>query len=146
MGVEIKLNKQAVEKLRKAMKDSAESTMEQLDENLKNNAMTMPFDTGNMQNGGTYVYTRTDGTIRQGATVSGNDVVDFSEEGTIHVALTNDAPQARRLYYHPEYNFQQTKNPDAGGKWFSPYLIGGEKESFIKDTYAAIFKEKAGLE
>lgn len=27
-------------------------------------------------------------------------------------------PYARRLYYHPEYNFSQEKNPDAGAYWF----------------------------
>ena len=27
-------------------------------------------------------------------------------------------PYARRLYYHPEYNFAKDKNPEAGGYWF----------------------------
>lgn len=27
-------------------------------------------------------------------------------------------PYARRLYYHPEYNFSQEKNPQAGAYWF----------------------------
>ena len=27
-------------------------------------------------------------------------------------------PYAARLYYHPEYNFDHTKNEQAGGKWF----------------------------
>lgn len=27
-------------------------------------------------------------------------------------------PYARRLYYHPEYNFSTEKNPQAGGYWF----------------------------
>ena len=27
-------------------------------------------------------------------------------------------PYARRLYYHPEYDFSTEKNPQAGGYWF----------------------------
>lgn len=27
-------------------------------------------------------------------------------------------PYARRLYYHPEYNFSTEHNPQAGGMWF----------------------------
>jgi len=29
-----------------------------------------------------------------------------------------DTPYARRLYYHPEYNFSKDKNPHARGLWF----------------------------
>lgn len=29
-----------------------------------------------------------------------------------------DTPYARRLYYHPEYNFQKDENPNARGLWF----------------------------
>lgn len=32
--------------------------------------------------------------------------------------LTWNTPGARRLYYHPEYNFSKEKNADAGGYWF----------------------------
>lgn len=29
-----------------------------------------------------------------------------------------NTPYARRLYYHPEYNFSTEKNAQAGGYWF----------------------------
>ncbi|EST11102.1 minor capsid protein [Sporolactobacillus laevolacticus] len=29
-----------------------------------------------------------------------------------------DTEYARRMYYHPEYNFDQTTHPQAGGLWF----------------------------
>lgn len=106
--------------------------MELLHTDLINNSMTMPFDTGDMQDNQTFVSVEGDDTI------NGEDV--FS------VSLVTGSPQARRLYYHPEYNFQQSKNPDAGAYWLAPYLEGGEKESFIKDTYSEVLKEKAGLE
>lgn len=28
-----------------------------------------------------------------------------------------EAPQVRRLYYNPQYNFSKDKNPNAGGLW-----------------------------
>lgn len=51
-----------------------------------------------------------------------------------------DTPYARRLYWHPEYNFRRDKNPYAQGLWMDMYLPGGEKETFIRDTFAAHFK------
>lgn len=33
------------------------------------------------------------------------------------VTLVSSTPYARRLYYHPEYNFQTKENPNAKGKW-----------------------------
>lgn len=132
MGVEIKLDYKAISELSQAAKNAAVETMELLLGDLKNNSLTMPFDTGDMQNNQTFVSAEGDDTI------NGEDV--FS------VSLITGSPQARRLYYHPEYNFQQSKNPDAGAYWLAPYLEGGEKESFIKNTYSEVLKEKAGLE
>ena len=51
---------------------------------------TMPFDHGDMQNNMTSV--------------------DMSNIGKGAVVIKTTAPQARRLYYHPEYNFQKGKN------------------------------------
>lgn len=50
------------------------------------------------------------------------------------------APQARRLYYHPEYNFQRGKNPNAGAAWYAPYEKGGAKEGFLPDAFAKLMK------
>ena len=129
MKIKITLNQQAIKNLENAAKEAAQEAMEYVYNHLANVEQTMPFDTGNLQNGGTYVYTRKDGSTRTGATVSGNAIVDFSEENIIHIGLTNDAPQARRLYYHPEYNFQTGKNPNAGAYWLEPYLTGSEKDT-----------------
>ena len=63
-------------------------------------------------------------------------------QGSLHTVLQTDGPQARRLYFHPEYNFQRGKNPNAGAAWYGPYEAGGAKESFIPDTFAARMKEK----
>ncbi len=53
-----------------------------------------------------------------------------------------DTPYARRLYYHPEYNFRTDKNPNAQGEWMQVY-IDGPKENFIRNAYAENLKRLA---
>lgn len=79
----------------------------------------MPFDTGNLQNDSTYV--------------------DDSQKTT--VSIVTSAPQARRLYFHPEYNFRKSNNASAGGKWFESFL----NDSFIRDAYCELLKRTGGL-
>lgn len=54
-----------------------------------------------------------------------------------------DTPYARRLYWHPEYNYRQDKNPYAGGLWMQTY-IDGEKKNFVKETYSKFLKQLGG--
>ena len=79
----------------------------------------MPFDTGNLQNDSTFV--------------------DDSEKG--RVSIVSSTPYARRLYFHPEYNFRRGNNPRAGGKWFDSFL----NDNFISNAYAKLLKRIGGL-
>ena len=79
----------------------------------------MPFDTGNLQNDSTFV--------------------DDTQKTTVSIVTT--APQARRLYFHPEYNFKRGNNPSAGGKWFESFL----NDDFIASAYARLLKQRGGL-
>lgn len=79
----------------------------------------MPFDTGNMQNDSTFV--------------------DNSQRTTVSIVTT--APQARRLYFHPEYNFKRGNNANAGGKWFEGFL----NDDFVKNAYAELLRREGGL-
>ena len=83
-------------------------------------SQTMPFDTGEMQNNRTFV--------------------DDTNASKGEVTIRTISPQARRLYFHPEYNFQKGKNPNAGGRWFDPYIPGGSKEDFATDAFAKIVR------
>lgn len=85
---------------------------------------TMPFDHGDMQNNMTSV--------------------DMSNIGKGAVVIKTTAPQARRLYYHPEYNFQKGKNANAGGRWFDPYLPGGKKGNFIQKAFSELMRREIG--
>ena len=113
--VELKLNLSALEGIRREAADAALETVSALRGEVIT-AQVMPFDTGNMQNNHTTVRQRMD-------------------SGEIHTALVTDTPYARRLYYHPEYNFQTVNNPNAQGLWLSPWLPGGANESFLHDTF-----------
>ena len=100
-----------------AAKKAALQTMEALKGEVIT-AQVMPFDQGTMQNVSTFVKP-----TQQGA------------------RLETDAPQARRLYYHPEYNFQTANNPNAQGEWLRHWLPGGEHESFVRETLASLMKD-----
>ena len=117
----IKLNMPRISQLTRAAVVALEQTAEALHTEVVQ-AQVMPFDTGNLQNESTFV--------------------DTSEASNGKVSLVSSTPYARRLYYHPEYNFQRGKNPNAGAAWYGPYEAGGAKESFIPDTFAARMKEK----
>lgn len=79
----------------------------------------MPFDTGNLQNDSTSI--------------------DDSQGTTVSIVTT--APQARRLYFHPEYNYKRGNNSRAGGGWFDSFL----NDDFIQNAYSKLLKQKGGL-
>lgn len=83
---------------------------------------TMPFDTGALQNLSTTVN-------RQ-----------WLADGV--VLISSSTPYARRLYYHPEYNFRRDKNPLAGGRWFDPYLPGYAKGTFIQTVFQLMLAQE----
>lgn len=97
-----------------ALAQTADATLTEL-----RDRQVMPFDTGNLQNDSTFV--------------------DDSQKTTVSIVTT--APQARRLYFHPEYNFKRGNNPRAGGKWFDSFL----NDDFIASAYARLLKQIGGL-
>lgn len=124
MGVKIRLDARALNKLDGSVLKAAEMTMEALRTDVLSDQV-MPYNVGTMQNDDTFT--------------------DVWQDGeTIHGALVTGSPQARRLYFHPEYNFQTINNPNAGGEWLEPW-INGDKKDFVKDTFLAILNKEAGL-
>lgn len=120
MKISIKLDYAKIRQIEQAALASASETLEAVYTDLVS-AQTMPFDTGDMQNNQTFV--------------------ERTENGAV---LITGSPQARRLYYHPEYNFQRGKNTNAGAFWLDPY-ISGSKKDFVKAEFTEIFRKKAGL-
>ena len=119
----IKLNEAKLKELTRQQYISLAQTADALVTDLRD-SQTMPFDTGNLQNDSTFI---DDGQKEQG-----------------RVSVVSSTPYARRLYYHPEYNYRTTNNRNAGGKWFEPY-ISGNRTDFLKDAFAKLFKRNGGL-
>jgi hypothetical protein len=68
-----------------------------------------------------------------------NSFVDDSKSSQGNVKIVSDMPYARRLYYHPEYNFRKDKNRNAQGKWFQPW-INGSKKNFAKSAFKKFYR------
>ena len=120
----LKLNQPAIEAIQRAMQDAALEAMGLLRTEVTT-AQVMPFDTGNLQNDSTFVDT------------------EQSSKGT--VSLVNATPYARRLYYHPEYEFQKDENPNAGAAWHEPWMAGGKKQKFAKNAFKEFYRREAGV-
>ena len=90
--------------------------------------------------------------------------IDCSCSESGKVTLVNETPYARRLYYHPEYNFHKGPweeewvdkegkrhhvkhdgNPNAKGKWFEDWEEGGSKADFVSETFKKIYKKAGGV-
>ncbi len=56
--------------------------------------------------------------------------------------IVYDTPYARRLYWHPEYNFRTDKNQNARGLWLQEY-IDGTKRDLFKNVFQARLKANA---
>ena len=119
----VKLNEAKLKELTRQQYISLAQTADAVLTDLRD-SQTMPFDTGNLQNDSTFL--------------------DDSQKEKGRVSVVSSTPYARRLYYHPEYNFRTTNNRNAGGKWFEPY-ISGNRTDFLKDAFAKLFKRNGGL-
>lgn len=131
----IKLNMSVVKQLDKAKQQALEQTGDALLTQVKN-TQVMPFDTSILQNDSTSV--------------------DYSQSAKGVVKIVSDTPYARRLYFHPEYNFHREEwtdsegkkhgaNKSAGGKWFRYWLKGGTRQNFCSQTFAGLYRKEAGL-
>ena len=120
MNVSVKLNHKAIENVKDIARQSLKETADAVKSDLVQ-SQTMPFDSGSLQNRNTFV--------------------DDSEMKNDKVRIVSDTPYARRLYFHPEYNYQKTKNKNAGGQWFQPY-IDGSKRAFAQNAFNRIMRGK----
>lgn len=59
--------------------------------------------------------------------------------------VVSSTPYARRLYFHPEYNFQTKNYKYAGGKWFEPWTSKGKYAGWVKRRFEAFIKECADV-
>lgn len=121
----IKLNLPAINKLNAAQQAALHDTTDALLTQIKKNTQVMPFDSGNLQNESTFA--------------------DYTNLANGKTKIVSSTPYARRLYFHPEYNFSREENIAAGGKWLAPWLEGGTKQNFCQKAFARFYKREAGL-
>ena len=120
----IKLNMSRINKICEAKITALEKTAEALKTDIIQEQV-IPFDTGALQNESTFV--------------------DYSHSSSGKVSLIHATPYARRLYYHPEFKFQKTENPNAKGRWLEDWEEGGSKEDVAREKYARFLKQEADL-
>ena len=120
----VTLNLPRIRQLTQAAITALEQTGEALHTEVVQ-AQVMPFDTGHLEEDATFV--------------------DYSDSADGLVRIVSSTPYARRLYYHPEYNFQTDENPFSGGEWFEPWLPGGVNQDFAKNAFKEFYKKAGGL-
>jgi len=112
----VKLNIPNIDKLKAhanlALHQAADATLTDIIQ-----AQVIPFDVGTMQNDQTFV--------------------DATEINSGKVSIVTSSPQATRLYFHPEYNFQTVNNPSAKGGWFEDWIKG----EFIKRAFGHMYSK-----
>lgn len=65
--------------------------------------------------------------------------VDDSQAKKGRVKIVYDTPYARRLYWHPEYNFRTDKNRNAQGRWLDAWVTGSKQE-FAHKAFKEIYR------
>jgi hypothetical protein len=119
MAVRVKLDQSKISKLIQAQNKALELTAWAIVSDIVS-SQVVPFDVG---------------TLERSVYVEAEEIL---------AAVGFNTPYARRLYYHPEYNFRTDKNPNAQGRWMDMYLKGGGKENFAQDTFTKFLKQLAG--
>lgn len=157
----IKLNMPRVKRLDKAAVRALEKTAETLRTEIVQ-AQVIPRMDGVLQGEKTHIKAgqSVTGTYENGDKVTNS----ISKAHNGHISMITEGPQARRLYYHPEYNFQKEPweedvknkdgttshlthegNPNAKGKWFEDWLPGGSQEEFAGQAFKKFYKREAGV-
>lgn len=120
--ITVNLDAAAIGRLKEAQKTALVKTASEVLSRARN-AAVMPFgDTGNLQNEDTSV--------------------DDSHASSGHVEIVTNAPQARRLYFNPQYNFRHDRNANAGGEWWEPW-ISGSRRNEPREIYEQFLKQDA---
>jgi len=121
---QVKMNLPKIDQLKRAQIVALEQTAEALHTEIVQ-AQVVPRDTGALQNESFFVDNKN------------------SSKGI--VSLVHSTPYARRLYYHPEYNYSKDANPNAKGKWFEDWLPGGKAQDFAQKAYKELYRRLTGV-
>ena len=124
--VKVKLDKSKMGELEKIQRQALEMTAEAVLSDIRASAV-VPKDTGELERSG---------------------FVDITEIQQGVARIVFDTPYARRLYWHPEYNFRTDRNRNARGKWMEPHHTPGQKREWVIETFgkfARMLMKQRGL-
>lgn len=124
-NVRIKLDYDVLDRISRHVESAAWEAMEALRGEVKN-AQVIPKRNGELEK-------------------SMAQTEQFVVDDELHTALVTgggDVPYARRLYFHPEYNFHYGKNQNAQGEWLKPWLPGGDLEGYLPENFTKRLKSK----
>ena len=122
VSVSVKMNKAALKQLKQAKIIACKKTaMKMLAEKIE--AQEIPLNEGTLQN----VLTDVDDSA--------------AKQGT--VKIVSQGPYAARLYYNPQYDFNQEFNKNAKGEWWEDF-ISGKKKDRPKQLFEYFFKQQSG--
>lgn len=120
--VEVIMNKAGLKKLKQAQIIACKKTaMKMLAEKIE--AQEIPMNEGTLQN------VKTD--------------IDDSAASRGIVSIVSEGPYAARLYFNPQYNFNQEYNTNAKGEWWEDYISGKNKDK-PKQLYKYFYKQSSG--
>lgn len=114
----------------KALEDTADYVLGQVIEN-----QVVPFGDSYERGGKTH----------QGGTLQDSGFVDKSQLARGVAKISFSTPYARRMYFHPEYNFRHEDNVNAKGLWLEDWAEGGKNENKVKKFYSHDFRRLGGL-
>lgn len=131
----VKIYNSRIKNLEKAAVAALEKTTEHLHTEIIQ-AQVVPRDTGALQGEKFYA--------------------NYNESNLGRTELIFEGPYARRLYYHPEYNFNREVyyddkgvkhegNPHAKGKWLEDWAKGGKKEKDVIEAFKEYYRRETGL-
>lgn len=118
VNIDIILNQGALDKIKSAVTPTLEMSMDALATEIENRQV-VPFRDGILKDSETH------------GVVDGKGYIGW---GT---------PYARRLYYHPEYNFRKDKHVNAQGLWCN-YWQYGEGRNWLTDIVGQFLKKNSG--
>lgn len=122
MKVTVTMNKKGIKMLKSAQIIACKKTaMKMLAEKIE--SQEIPMNEGTLQN----VLT---------------DIDDSSALNGI-VQIVSQGPYAARLYFNPQYDFNQEFNKNAKGEWWEDFLTGVNKDRPAK-LYEYFYKEASG--
>lgn len=120
-GIKITINKSKVARINRKAQRAFELTARVLQDDIREEQV-IPRDIGTLQGEAFFV--------------------DDSESSQGEIRLVHQTPYARRLYYHPEYNFSHRENANAQGMWFSPWLKGGKYQKRPAEIFSRLLKKE----